>query len=267
MLAKCCTQKSTRLVVFPIGRARTFETTQYMALSNSRRLLTEQRHKPRWNCLMTMAVSILRAATSYIPRKLTVLRMITDLPVPWFLYRLVASVHIAPAHVPGAVKQRTEWCFLNQANFQPNLLNEGDLAGVSRVVLYIHGGAFCLCRPRSHRELMSRLCRYISSSGDAENFDVEADVPREGAMPLVLAIWYDRPPENPYPGPIQDCLAAYQWLLGKLGDSGKIILAGDSAGGALSLELMVKLRELDLPHPAGAFCFHHGLTLQITARA
>jgi len=251
MVAKCCRPKSTKRDVCRKGRGRTL-LNQRKASNNPRAVLKEQDFAPRWNYLMIMATSMLRALTFFIPCKVPLLRMITDLPIPWFLCRLVANVHIAPAQVPSAVKERSEWCFLNQANFKPTLLNEGDLAGVSRVLLYIHGGAFCLCNPRSHRELVSRLCRYVSTSGDADNRNEEANAPRQCEIPLVLTIWYDRPPENPYPGPIQDCLAAYQWLLGKLGDSGKIILAGDSAGGALCLELMVKLRKLNLPQPAGA---------------
>ena len=66
----------------------------------------------------------------------------------------------------------------------------------------------------------------------------------------VLTIDYRVAPKNPYPAALQDALAAYKWLLG-LGYSGEnIIVAGDSAGGGLSLALSKYLRDHELPVPA-----------------
>jgi len=69
-------------------------------------------------------------------------------------------------------------------------------------------------------------------------------VERTGAT--LLCIDYRRPPESPWPAPIDDCLTAYMWLL-KAGnltpDGGEsaadlIMFAGDSAGGGLCIQVL-----------------------------
>ena len=53
---------------------------------------------------------------------------------------------------------------------------------------------------------------------------------------------YRLAPEHPYPAALDDAMLAYQDIVSKNPDS-RIILAGDSAGGGLSLALMMKLRD------------------------
>jgi acetyl esterase/lipase len=68
----------------------------------------------------------------------------------------------------------------------------------------------------------------------------------------VLSVDYRRPPEHPYPVPIDDCLSAYLFLLEKVGNSKYIFFAGDSAGGNLVINTLIRIAEHDLPRPAGA---------------
>lgn len=101
-------------------------------------------------------------------------------------------------------------------------------------ILYLHGGAYTLGSINTHREMVSRLSR---STG----------------MPA-LAINYRLAPEHPYPAALQDASTAYRWLLAQGNDPDRILLAGDSAGGGLTLATLVALRDAGEPLPAGAVC-------------
>lgn len=109
-----------------------------------------------------------------------------------------------------------------------------DVKGVrqDRVVLYLHGGAFITETPVFHAALLSRICREARSRG--------------------LMVSYRLAPEHPYPAALDDCVIAYRWLLAQGQQPGRIIVAGDSAGGNLTLALMLRLRDEGLPLPAGA---------------
>lgn len=98
-------------------------------------------------------------------------------------------------------------------------------------LLYLHGGAFLLGGPHSHRALTTRLA-------------VEAGT-------RVVVLDYRLEPEHPYPAALDDCLAAYQALLAQGVVPSKMVVAGDSAGGALSIALALRLKKLGLPQPAG----------------
>ena len=82
-----------------------------------------------------------------------------------------------------------------------------------KYILFYHGGAFCWQTIASHR----MICYAMAKETGA----------------CVLSVEYRKAPEYPYPIPGRDCFDAYKWLLGKVGDPSRIILSGDSAGGAL----------------------------------
>lgn len=100
-----------------------------------------------------------------------------------------------------------------------------------RALLYFHGGAWFMGSTRTHRSLVSHLA---FSSG------VRA-----------LSIDYRLAPEHPFPAGLEDCIAAYEWLLDNGIAADKIVVAGDSAGGNLALSLLVALRDAGKPLPAG----------------
>jgi acetyl esterase/lipase len=99
------------------------------------------------------------------------------------------------------------------------------------VVLYLHGGAFCLGSAFTHRGMCSHLAH---ASG----------------MPVWIPN-YRLAPEHPYPCALQDALAAFDALLQKGYASGQIVLAGDSAGATLALALAIHLRRQGRSMPAG----------------
>jgi cation diffusion facilitator CzcD-associated flavoprotein CzcO/acetyl esterase/lipase len=93
-------------------------------------------------------------------------------------------------------------------------------------VLYLHGGAYCIGTPGTHRALTTRLARATG-------------------LP-VFALDYRLAPEHPYPAALDDTLAAFQALHA----SGPVILGGDSAGGGLALVAAQALRDAGLPLPS-----------------
>lgn len=98
-----------------------------------------------------------------------------------------------------------------------------------RVLLYLHGGGYVSGSPATHRSLMVRL-------GHAANARVFAPA-------------YRLAPEFPYPTAVEDAWAAYWWLLTRGVEPQQIVVAGDSAGGGLTVALMLALREANMPLP------------------
>jgi acetyl esterase/lipase len=106
----------------------------------------------------------------------------------------------------------------------------------SRRTLYIHGGGFVLGSPKSHRTLTSR---FSALTGGA-----------------VLAVDYRLMPEHRRMAGIEDCRAAYQWMLAHgpegAGAPQAVFVAGDSAGGNLALSLIAWIRDQGLRAPDAA---------------
>lgn len=96
----------------------------------------------------------------------------------------------------------------------------------ARALLYLHGGAYLVGSPRTHRAAAAHLTHAA------------------GTVAHVLD--YRLAPEHPYPAAVEDALAAYRHLLASGVD---IVVAGDSAGGGLALALALRLRDLGLPQP------------------
>lgn len=99
-----------------------------------------------------------------------------------------------------------------------------------RALLYLHGGAYLLGSPTTHRAVAAHL----------------AD--SAGAVAFVLD--YRLAPEHPYPAAVDDALAAYRALLEEGFPADRIVVAGDSAGGGLALALALRLRSVDAPLPS-----------------
>lgn len=100
------------------------------------------------------------------------------------------------------------------------------------VLLYLHGGGWCVHLPIAYRRHALELAR------------------RSGLR--VLLPDYRLAPEHPYPAALDDCLAAYRWLLAQGIAPAQIAVAGDSAGGNLTLALLMRLAREGLPLPACA---------------
>jgi len=99
-------------------------------------------------------------------------------------------------------------------------------------ILYIHGGAYIAGLTKTYHPLAGYL---------AKQLDGEVWLTR-----------YPFAPENPYPAAVHRCLEAYQFLLDQGRDPSRIVIMGDSAGGGLTLALLLLLKDQRLPLPACA---------------
>jgi len=101
------------------------------------------------------------------------------------------------------------------------------------VVLYFHGGVYVM----GDAALAADLASQIGRRTDAK----------------VISVDYRLAPEHPYPAAVDDALAAYKALLDNGNAPADIVLAGESAGGALAVATLVNARDQGLPLPAAAF--------------
>lgn len=102
----------------------------------------------------------------------------------------------------------------------------------SGLLLYLHGGAYVMGSCATHRKLVSHIARAAG---------VRAIVPE-----------YRLAPEHRFPAALDDSVGVYRALLRDGHAPQDIVLAGDSAGGGLSLATLLALREAGDPLPAAA---------------
>ena len=106
-------------------------------------------------------------------------------------------------------------------------------ADTTRRVLYIHGGGFVVGSPKSHRTITSKFSEITGCA--------------------VLAIDYRLMPEHHHKDCVDDCRTSYRWIL-ENGPDGpekirQLFIAGDSAGGNLTLSLIAWIRDNRLRAP------------------
>ncbi|MBR6258516.1 MAG: alpha/beta hydrolase [Lachnospiraceae bacterium] len=111
-------------------------------------------------------------------------------------------------------------------------VDQYDLMCDRYVILQLHGGGYY---GRIHNTYREAAAMYIDISGGAD----------------VLSPDYRVAPANPYPAALEDAVESYRWLLEHDYNPEHIVVAGDSAGGGLSLALGLYLRDHGMPMPAG----------------
>jgi monoterpene epsilon-lactone hydrolase len=105
-------------------------------------------------------------------------------------------------------------------------------AGNERTVLYLHGGGYVMGSLATHRKLAGDISR--------------------AAGARVLLLDYRLAPEHPYPAAVDDAVSAYRWLLASGTEAGAVAIAGDSAGGGLTICTLLALRDAGLRQPGAA---------------
>ncbi|ORZ13460.1 alpha/beta hydrolase fold-domain-containing protein [Absidia repens] len=112
----------------------------------------------------------------------------------------------------------------------------GVKKSTEKIILYLHGGAYCAMSAQTHRTLTHKISK---STGRR-----------------VFAINYRLAPETKFPGALYDAVQAFLYLIDPTEkynfDPKRILVMGDSAGGGLALAMLLYLRDHDLPSPEGA---------------
>jgi acetyl esterase/lipase len=112
-------------------------------------------------------------------------------------------------------------------------------------LLYLHGGGYFACTPRTYRA--------VTASFALAGFKT-------------FAPDYRLAPEHPFPAGLEDAVAAYRGLLETHAPQ-QLVVAGDSAGGGLSMALLLSLRERGIPLPAAAVLFSPFVDLAATGES
>jgi len=132
-------------------------------------------------------------------------------------YKVPPTVQVSHAHLGGVPGERLE----------------GPSPG-NIVLLYLHGGGYFGCSAETHRPITAFFA--------LQGFHV-------------FAPDYRLAPENRFPAAVEDAVAFYRALLSAGYSPQNIVVAGESAGGGLSLSLMLALRAPGVPPPAAAALF------------
>ena len=107
-------------------------------------------------------------------------------------------------------------------------------ADAGHVILYLHGGGYCIGSLNTHRNMAARVSAATGS--------------------FVLLADYRLAPEHPHPAAVDDGVEVYRWLLQHGSDPTRMAIMGDSAGGGLVVATLLALRDRGEPLPGAAVC-------------
>jgi monoterpene epsilon-lactone hydrolase len=113
---------------------------------------------------------------------------------------------------------------LNALSFTPDEHRPG-------LLLFLHGGGYCLGSSKSHRPLVTRLSKALKIRA--------------------ISVDYRLAPEHVFPCAVDDGAAALNWAMSH--SDGPVLIAGDSAGGGLALASMLRQREQGRAMPQGVY--------------
>lgn len=112
----------------------------------------------------------------------------------------------------------------------------------TRVMLYLHGGGYAMGSIKSHRAMVTRIALAMGSK--------------------VLSIDYRLAPENTFPAAVEDAVKAYNYLRSEGYAAKEIIIAGDSAGGGLTVCTLLRLKEIGVDLPLAGVCLSPWMDLE-----
>jgi len=101
-----------------------------------------------------------------------------------------------------------------------------------KLILYVHGGGYVSGSCNDHRGFVSKFAKFT------------------GYKSLVFE--YRLAPEYPFPAALDDSVKIYKWLLSRGYHPKNILIAGESAGGGLTLALLLALKKQNIEFPAAA---------------
>lgn len=153
--------------------------------------------------------------------------------------RMARASRLTPA--PRGVESRAAVC----GNVPGESVTVRGAPPASRAVLYLHGGGYFFGSPATHRVITGHLALRCAAR--------------------VFAADYRLAPEQPFPAAVDDAVAAYRGLLAEGFAPSETVIAGDSAGGGLSVATALRLRQLGLPQPAALVLFSPWVDLSLGA--
>lgn len=120
-----------------------------------------------------------------------------------------------------------------------------SMGGTNGTLIYLHGGGYALGSAEGYRGLVAHLAT-------------------EAGMTAIIPD-YSRAPEARYPIALEQMVAVYSRLLEDGLDPKSTVIAGDSAGGGLTLALAMALRDRGIAAPAalGLICPWANLAIDI----
>ncbi|MDV8070966.1 alpha/beta hydrolase fold domain-containing protein [Rhodococcus sp. IEGM 1366] len=113
-----------------------------------------------------------------------------------------------------------------------------------RALIHFHGGGYRKGSPQHFAESVGRIALACQMQ--------------------IFSVGYRLSTVSPFPAAVDDALVAYQWITEQIRPD-RIALWGDSAGGGLAAALLLRLRDLEISSPAGAFLFSPWADLRNTA--
>jgi monoterpene epsilon-lactone hydrolase len=149
------------------------------------------------------------------------------LPLPvsgWLLKQSMARVRLDAAVTREVISAGGVLC--------ESIVPHDNLPG--RVLLYLHGGGFVFGLTPFHLKMGAYLAQKMAMR--------------------ILMVDYRLAPDHPFPASLEDCVTSYLWLLEQGISAQNILMAGDSAGGNLTITSLMKLRDCGFPLPAAAAC-------------
>ena len=115
----------------------------------------------------------------------------------------------------------------------PCLLVSAPGASKDRMIVYYHGGGYVIGSIAGYRAFAGAL----SEASDAQ----------------VLLVEYRLAPEHAHPAAVEDGVATCRWAIEQVG-AGSVVLGGESAGGGLTVAVLLALKQAGAALPAGAVC-------------
>jgi len=129
----------------------------------------------------------------------------------------------------GTVPEGVSWTDVDVDGI-PAIWADPSGGSQDRVLLYVHGGGYVIGAAQYYKNLTGHLANAIGCR--------------------VLNLDYRLAPEHPHPAPVTDAVQGFQWLRAQGIEANHIAIAGDSAGGGLTLATMLSLRDQGLGQPA-----------------
>jgi epsilon-lactone hydrolase len=168
---------------------------------------------PSWNWFAELATQMLKRHTLAVFRMGDVneARLYVDSVV-------ISSPALSEVSITPVVQEKFRGSWFAVKNTEPSVS-----------VLYFHGGGYSFY-PKAYANFIALITLAARSK--------------------TFALDYRLSPEHRFPAQLEDALNAYRWLLEKGTDPDRLVIAGDSAGGNLTLALLLAARESKLPRPA-----------------